>query len=233
MEDIMILLENGTWVPAYEYQKLAYVSMTFTEIPFRCNSNGYNFIIRREGDIYNGPIYLVRENGTKGHMADMSQIKELKVNDYGPNWFIVPDTIKLAYLQFIETNDSNKNYNIMGTEVIFIRVQNGSIEYKIGETKTRISHNPKYMSDYSAYIRRIIDFVEPMEDVPELPQGIDIIATNDDDKQCAICYTTMMNIQFVPCNHTYTCSDCYTKMIDKKHCPYCKQKINTIEKFNL
>lgn len=59
------------------------------------------------------------------------------------------------------------------------------------------------------------------------PQGLhfSVTPTDDEDDQCILCYTNRKNIEFSPCTHCVTCSECYVKMIKPRECHICKQPI--------
>jgi hypothetical protein len=50
-----------------------------------------------------------------------------------------------------------------------------------------------------------------------------VIPTDDEDAQCILCYTNKKNVEFSPCAHCATCSDCYVKMSKPRECHICRQ----------
>lgn len=60
-----------------------------------------------------------------------------------------------------------------------------------------------------------------------LPNGLatTVNPTDDEDDQCILCYTNRKNIEFSPCAHCVTCSECYVKMIKPRECHICRQPI--------
>jgi Zinc finger, C3HC4 type (RING finger) len=67
--------------------------------------------------------------------------------------------------------------------------------------------------------------------IPLPPSLIVRKATCEEDK-CAVCYENSRNIQFHGCKHTYTCSECYTRLPNPRECPICRQNIVFITRFN-
>jgi hypothetical protein len=49
--------------------------------------------------------------------------------------------------------------------------------------------------------------------------------TDNEDDQCILCYTNQKNIEFGPCTHFVTCSECYVKMSKPRECHICRQYI--------
>jgi len=60
-----------------------------------------------------------------------------------------------------------------------------------------------------------------------LPNGLatTVNPTDDEDDQCILCYTNRKNVEFSPCTHCVTCSECYLKMIKPRECHICRQPI--------
>ena len=56
-----------------------------------------------------------------------------------------------------------------------------------------------------------------------------VTPTSDEDAQCILCYTNKRNVEFGPCAHYVTCTDCYVKMVKPRECHICRQFIATLE----
>ncbi len=51
--------------------------------------------------------------------------------------------------------------------------------------------------------------------------------TNEETKQCTMCWTNEKKLVFVPCGHHYACVACYKKMQENK-CAYCRGSVDNV-----
>jgi hypothetical protein len=51
--------------------------------------------------------------------------------------------------------------------------------------------------------------------------------TDDEERQCILCFKFRINARFSPCEHKVCCSSCYSKMA-KNECPVCRAEITQV-----
>jgi len=134
--------------------------------------------------------------------------------------------------------------------IIFLmsRNDNGTIFYERNDamrTKVRISDNEHARRGYFAFYRRMTDDFGPIVihnnvNVQNtinahllIPSDVQVSVTLNENDMCVICNNNTQNIQFLPCNHTHTCSQCYVQLTKPLECPICKQHISSIVKYTL
>jgi hypothetical protein len=132
--------------------------------------------------------------------------------------------------------------------IIFLmsRNDNGTIFYERNDnvmTKVRISDNEQARRGYLGFYRRITGDFGPtvvhnnahnqntINTHLQIPHDVQVSVTSNENYMCIICNNNKKNIQFVPCNHTHTCSQCYMRLDKPTECPICKQNINSIVKY--
>jgi len=134
----------------------------------------------------------------------------------------------------------------LDTNIIFSisRNTNGTIFYQKNDeyqTKVRISDSEIVRKGYLGFYNRVFEadlgiiFNSDDNILPDpiLPNHLDLVLIDDEEIVCAICNRYQQNIQFIPCNHTKTCSDCFIQLPNKKICPICRQNINSIIPYKL
>jgi hypothetical protein len=118
--------------------------------------------------------------------------------------------------------------------IIFIigKNDNNTIYYQKYDNniKISISDNDYYRNGYLGFYRRMtsdIGVISNSENIlqPKLciPKDIIITTTNDENNMCIVCNTNEQNIQFIPCNHTIMCSECYFRYNKSYECIMCRQ----------
>lgn len=185
MDNIKVCLNNGSWVPARDYQKKALVQFKNQHIEqdfiYDNNLEGNNkikFTIKREE---NQRIYIVREDNTKIPIADWSDVKVFLLDHPScvANWYNARDYQTWAHFDFIYSTENEKFYktkkslnlspainyteipiNGLETDIIFriSRNTNGTIFYErndTGRTKSRISDNETRRLEYLEYYIRM------------------------------------------------------------------------------
>ena len=171
--NIQIKLENGIWVPAYEYQKHAFIEFE--------NNDGDNeeikFTISRKNNNAFSGIYLERANGTKSPIADWNNVKVFLLDKKKVNWYDARKYQTWAYFDYVYSNDPSRGYKSHGTvghndyielpieelepDIIFTmsRNDNGSIYYEKNDsiTKVRISDHELYRKGYLGFYHRMTE----------------------------------------------------------------------------
>ena len=232
----------------------------YIEKPFNYNKNNYIFTISRISsnsypNHYN-PIFLIRQDGSKMPIANFNDVKVFLTDISPSRWHNAYSYQRDAYFDFIYNNDIERFYTtnrlvqtnyipINGPNNIQFRISrndNGSIFYeKNNGYKVRISDNECARMGFQGFWHRTMEDFDFSQNIiistnttnVVLPRDIIIETTNNENKQCLICYTIKQNISFKPCNHHYTCSECYNKLQNKNICPICKQQITNIISYTI
>ena len=122
------------------------------------------------------------------------------------------------------------------------RNANGSIYYErddTNRTRVRICDNDYARRHYLAYYHRMTEPIgfhpvsssQQLSSSVQIPSGLVEIKTDDEDKQCHICWSLAMNVVYEPCQHSLTCHKC-TQQLDKMECPFCRVSIQNMKKLN-
>jgi len=213
-------------------------------------------ISRDMNDPYNG-VYLHVDN-IKYPICDWNDIKIFLTDRDNVNWYPTRNYQTWAYIDFIYDNKNRKTYSspgsidILGNTMIkldnlqpnivfkLIRNNNNSISLErndLNMSHFRVCDNEWARLGYRGYYNRMtmdpgIIVLRP-SDIPsnklELPENLVLIESADENEQCIMCVNYKVNIRFIPCNHSISCSECYLKMEQNK-CPLCKNKIESIDK---
>ncbi len=118
------------------------------------------------------------------------------------------------------------------------RNENNSVYYERNDpraTRVRICDNNIARIGYRGFYTRItmdVGFTvisNPISTTSlQLPANLHLEKTNIEEDQCIMCYSNKKNLTFNPCNHTVTCSECYSKFTKKLECPVCKGTIQSL-----
>ena len=246
VNDIKVRI-NNSWVPAKSYQieGINMYDSQYVERIIEYNKDGYKFSIGREANNPYNCLYLIREDGTKLTIVNLSNIKVFLVNHpSGSNWYEADDNLKYYYLNYIYANQPLMNFS----NIIIGRNDNNSIYYQNGsEMRIRISDNTRAQSGYLGFFRRVTDdipyFISPPSNNDSvgysnstnylpIPSNVFVNKTDNDEIMCCICNINAHNIKFLPCAHTNTCSECYLKLNKTRTCPFCRQLIEEINSYN-
>jgi len=226
----------------------------YSERPF--SENGIT-ISRNIDDPFNG-IFISIDN-IKYPICDWNDVKIFLTDMDNVNWYPARNYQTWAYYDFIYDNKNRKNYISRGStytpgdtiididnlnsNIVFklMRNNNNSISFErndVMRSHFRICDNEWARLGYRGFYTRItMDpgmIVIPPSDQSninklELPEGLLLVETSDENEQCIMCIQYKVNIIFTPCNHSISCSDCYQKM-EKNVCPICKNNIVSIIK---
>lgn len=257
---IQVLLDNGQWTIARDYQANAFNSFIINQEELsNYNMQGYKFSIQR---IYN-KIILTRENGSIMPIFDGDLVKVFLIAHH--QWMQARDYQIWAYRDFVYKNapevyyksngstnlDPNITYVVLDIpnlepDIVFrmSRNDNGTIFYEknnINKTKVRISDNINEQRYYLNYVMRLTNQDMVVNNNPTLghisvpvviPTGLNLIETNNDDIACVVCNIYKKNIKYLPCNHIHTCSHCTKHIMDNGLliCSICRAVVNKIEK---
>ena len=78
MKDIRVLIENGKWVPARDYQKIAFKEFMKLggNTPYHYEDDDIIFTVERvrDGKNTSNNVFIVREDGSKIQIADLNAI---------------------------------------------------------------------------------------------------------------------------------------------------------------
>ena len=196
---ILVRLDNGSWVPANDYQQEAFIS--FNRVMSQdnvehYNNNGYKFDIMRLSDDFkqdsNGGTYIIREDGSRMPIADWNDVNVFVTVANVTRWHSSRDYQTWAYMHYIYSNANQIGYYSIGTHnppngyvripiqnispnIVFLisRNNNGTIFYETDDVpriRNRISDNRYYRSGYQAYINRIIDDASSYEHKSQVSQ---------------------------------------------------------------
>jgi hypothetical protein len=258
------------WFIARDYQIEAYTLFEQNNTPYNNNTpyeynkDGIKFTIKRCGDKFHGPTYMIKEDGTRIPIFDFKDVKVFLLDMNQVNWYSAHDYQIFAYINFLYSELESCGFKSLGTEgldnyteipidslqagIIFrmSRNDNGTIFYEKNDTnrtRVRISDNEEARRGYLAYYHRMTAPIH-MTVVPinnsssasnvllDIPSNVVVTKTLDDELMCSICNDNKQNIKFVPCGHTYTCSECYQQLVKKYECPVCKQIITQLVKYD-
>ena len=164
--------------------------------------------------------------------------------------YMSPNSSSLAFNDRILTNQivTIQVPNIEPNIVFNIsRNDNNSIYYErndSGGSRVRMCDNEYARSGYLGFYTRIT--MDPgIVVIPNLPPIVEpnsstntytllsvahispVEETNDESKQCILCFRYQVNAKFSPCEHKVCCSDCYSKMV-KNECPVCRTAISRV-----
>ena len=167
-------------------------------------------------------------------------------------------TIEIPIEKLINEQDVPIDYISTAVNFRISRNDNGTIFYEkdnSSRSRVRISDNDHARHGYAGFYMRMtepIDFtVIPAshdmfgfapnpsvhgQSFPQLPVGIIVKKTQNDEIMCAICNDNEQNIQFLQCGHHITCSECYLQLVKPPIvkppiCPYCRGLITGIQKY--
>ena len=208
---------------------------------------------------HHGGTFITRNDDSTVPISDWDDVKVFLLDTPNVQWYEARNYQTWAYFDFIYSNDTERFYKTNGTrnhdDHIIIKVaaprniifrmsrnDNGTIFYEKDDahrTRIRISDNDAARRGYQGFYNRMtmdmgFDIIGPSAGVkigkPVLPDGLLVEKTLDDNYMCIVCNDNKQNIQFMPCKHTNTCSECYLKL-HKNECPICKQSIGLINKY--
>jgi len=241
MTNIKVKLENNLWTDALSYQKEAFLQFKRNRYnDYIYEQDDIKFKLSRINDRLHGSIYLIREDESMMPIVDWDDVKVFITNTDIVNWYDPQEYIKEAYFDFIYSDKQIGYYYLSNKSFIITRNTNNSIYYEYNDgnnNKIRISDNCYARSGYLGFYHRMTSFIDFEIFSPKpinqllLPSDLIIKNTDNSDKFCVICNDIEQNIKFIPCNHTSTCSNCYTKLKKTHECPICKQTINQIVKY--
>ena len=252
--------KNNIWENADDIYKEMFIKYRdrnrYSENPY--SENGIT-ISRDNNDPFNG-IYLHVEN-MKLPICDWDDVKIFLTDIENVNWYSTRNYQTWAYYDFIYDNKNRKKYispgsiclpgdiiidiNNLSPNIVFklFRNSNNSISFErndINRSYFRICDNEWARVGYRGFYTRItmdpgIIIIPPNSQLNvnklELPNDLILTETNDQNEQCIMCINYKINICFLPCNHSISCSECYKKM-EKNICPICKNEIVSIIKNN-
>ena len=234
------------------FNKYIHENRFYREIPY---TEGNITIFRNNNDPYN-PIYISIDNHTYP-ICDWHNVKVFLTNMEPVDWYIARDYQTWAFFDYMYDNKPLKRYVSRGSiitpndtvidvehlvpNIIFTmgRNDNNSIYYERNDTinsHVRISDCEWARLGYRGFYTRMtmdpgIIITPPTPSILDnkinLPEGIEVIETNNSDEQCFFCATFKCNLLFKPCNHSMSCSDCYKKLPNNT-CPLCKTEIIAI-----
>jgi hypothetical protein len=225
----------------------------YSEIPY--TENGIT-ISRDMNDPYNG-VYLHIDTN-KYPICDWNDVKIFLTDRNDVNWYSARNYQTWSYFDFIYDNKNRKNYRSPGSiympgntiieldnlqpNIVFklIRNSNNSISFErndMNHSHFRICDNEWARLGYRGFYTRLtMDpgmIVIPPSNLSsnklELPDNLILSESTDENEQCIMCVNYKVNINFLPCNHAISCSECYLKM-EQNVCPLCKINIISITK---
>lgn len=150
-----------------------------------------------------------------------------------------------SYLAFTPNIDQNNVTTIglpnLPPNIIFniSRNDNNSVYYERNDTtnsRIRLCDNQYARMGYLGFYTRItmdvgmIVIPPPAAAPPAAPGNLSIshlsmlVETNDEQKQCILCFKYEINAKFSPCEHSICCSGCYSRLTVNK-CPVCRANI--------
>jgi hypothetical protein len=248
---------NDKWHIANETHREMFIKYRnqnrYSELPL--TENGIT-ISRDNNDPYNG-IYIQTETNNKYPICDWSDVKIFLTDREPADWLPARNYQTWAFFDYIYDNKITKKYVSRGTlydiedTIIDIDGISPGIVFKISRNsynnsiyferndqnrwQSRISDNDWARLGYRGFYTRItmdpgMIIIPPtnlQSDKIQLPSGLELDQTSNENEQCLMCVNYKINIKFQPCNHAISCSECYIKM-EQNVCPICKNNINDI-----
>jgi hypothetical protein len=235
------------------FHKYTHQNGMYREMPY---IEGNITISRRDNNPYN-PIYISIADHTYP-ICDWTNVKVFLTNLDPVDWYSARDYQTWAFFDYMYDDKPLKRYVSCGSiitpndtiidvqnlpsNIIFTigRNDNNSIYYERNDainSHVRISDNEWARLGYRGFYARMtmdpgIIVISPVAVINDnkinLPEGIEVIETNNPDEQCLFCATFKCNLIFKPCNHSMSCSECYKKLTNN-NCPLCKTEITDID----